>query len=234
MLTQHALQERAIRQDAEAARVFDLGQLWRSLCDGSWVVHHTFSTEERHLVLIQVSSASPPRPLQRRKLNVLESVLLGKRPKVVAYDSRRSLSSVTSCAQECLRKMGLAGREAQTTVLLTMAARASLRPDSAPRHGRSSQLEHEGQTYLVISVLRPDLRFPVALSDAEAAVLRSLLAGNSYAQISGARAVSPRTVANQLATAFKKLGVSGRRATIEYLIQQSAMSPFRETQALAR
>ncbi len=74
----------------------------------------------------------------------------------------------------------------------------------------------------MISALRPDLKFPVALSLAEAAVLRSLLAGNTYAQISGARAVSPRTVANQLATAFKKLGVSGRRATIEYLIRQSA------------
>jgi DNA-binding CsgD family transcriptional regulator len=72
-----------------------------------------------------------------------------------------------------------------------------------------------------VSVLRPDLSFPVPLSRAEAAVVRELVAGRSHAQISDSRATSPRTVANQLATVFKKFGVSGRGAIVHQLIQHS-------------
>jgi len=222
MTRQHALRELAVRQDAECARVFELADLWQHLCDGSWQVRDTFSTEERHLAIVHISLGGAARPLHPRKLRVLESLLLGTAPKVVAIDSQRSLSTVTACAQDCLREMGLEGRESRSTVLLTMSARASLRPDTGPRQGRMAELAAAGEGCFVVSALRPDLKLPVELSLAEAAVLRSLLAGHTYAQISGARATSPRTVANQLTTAFRKLGVSGRRATIDYLISASA------------
>lgn len=214
-----ALRDLAARQDSECARVFDLGELWRRLCDGTWLVHDVFSTDQRHLVLTQVSLVSRPR--DRRKLAVLERLLLGVPPKVVAFEDQRSLSTVTANAQTCLREMGLEGKEARSSVVLAMAARACLRPEAGPLNGRVSQVVFEGEPYLVISAARPDLKLPKELSLAEAAVLRSLLAGHSYAQISGARATSPRTVANQLTTAFRKLGVSGRRETIDYLISAS-------------
>lgn len=220
MARHDALRQLAVRQDSECARLFDLGELWRQLCDGSWLVRDVFSTDERHVVLAQASRA--PRALERRKLAVLERLLMGVPPKVVAFEDQRSLSTITASAQTCLRDMGLQGNEARSAVVLAMAARSSVRPESAPLHGRLSEVVLEEQTYLVISAARPDLMLPKALSLAEAAVLRSLLAGHSYAQISGARATSPRTVANQLTTAFRKLGVSGRRETIEFLITASA------------
>lgn len=222
MTRHHALRELAIRQDSECARVFALAELWRHLCDGDWLVRDVFSSDDRHLALVQLAHPAPARPIEKRKLAVLERLLLGVPPKVVAIDARRSLSTVTASAQTCLKDMGLEGRESRSTMLLAMAARAFLRPDSAPRHGRVSEVTLDGETLLVISAARPDLMLPRALSLAEAAVLRCLLAGQSYAQISGARATSPRTVANQLTTAFKKLGVSGRRETIDYLISASA------------
>ena len=119
--------------------------------------------------------------------------------------------------------MGLECKASQASVLLPMAATALLRRELANQQGRFSALEVEEDEYaVVVSALRPDLQFPVELSLAEAAVVRSLVDGHSHAQISGARARSRRTVANQLATAFRKLGVSGRRATIERLILHSA------------
>jgi DNA-binding NarL/FixJ family response regulator len=218
MTKQHALRELAIRRDSESVQIFELAELWLHLCDGSWQVRDTFSTDERHLAIVQVSRVSPPVPLPERKLQVLASLLLGTPPKVVAIDDKRSLSTVTAYSQDCLRVMGLAGGESRSTVLLAMSARAFLRPDTGPRQGRLVELAVGGEDCFAVSALRPDLKLPVKLSSAEAAVLRSLLAGHTYAQISGARATSPRTVANQLTTAFKKLGVSGRRATIDFLI----------------
>lgn len=220
--TTHALRPIAIQQDAEASRILRLGSFWQELCLGTWLFRDTFSTETRAFAILQRSPQNPPLPLDQRKLRLLESVLLGTPPKVVAMDNQRSLSAVTMAVQDCLRSTGVNTRASHASVLLTMAARALHRPESAPQLGRVSELEVAGVGYSVVSALRPDLQFPVALSLAEAAVVRSLVAGDSYAQISGARATSRRTVANQLATAFRKLGVSGRRATIQRLIQHSA------------
>lgn len=223
MTRPHALRELAILRDSESGRIFELAELWLHLCNGSWQVCDTFSTDERHLAIMQASPGLRAEPLPERKLQVLASLLLGTPPKVVAIDSQRSLSTITAYAQDCLRVMGLAGGESRSTVLLAMSARASLRPaTSGPREGRLVELAAGGEGCFVVSALRPDLKLPVKLSSAEAAVLRSLLAGHTHAQISGARATSRRTVANQLTTAFRKLGVSGRRATIDFLISASA------------
>jgi DNA-binding NarL/FixJ family response regulator len=217
-----SLRPAAIQRDAESASSFELEKLWEQVRCGAWHFVDTFASDERYLGLLCGSRAVPAVPLPDRKAALLERVLLGTPPKVVALESQRSLSSITAAIQDCLRSMGLPTKASQISVLLTMAVRAHYRPESAPQLGRLSKLHVDGETYFVVSVLRPDLQFPVPLSLAEAEVVRSLIAGQSHAQISGARATSPRTVANQLATAFRKLGVSGRRATIERLILHSA------------
>lgn len=220
--SQGALRALAIQRDAEAVAVFELRILWEHLCHGAWVFHDTFSTSERCYAVLR--SPQQPLPPGSRKLAMLESLLLGHAVKVVAMDFRRSQSSVTGAVQDCLRALGLGCRPSHTPVLLTMAAMAMNDADgaSASLRGRLSRLRNGDDEYVVISALRPDLYFPVRLSSAEAAVLRSLVAGQTHAQISGERARSPRTVANQLAGAFRKLGVSGRRATLGVLIQHSA------------
>jgi DNA-binding NarL/FixJ family response regulator len=218
--TQHALRPLAVQRDAEAGEAFELRILWERLRCGTWLFCDTFSTPERCYALLR--SPSRPEPLNARKLGVLETLLLGTPAKVIAFERGRSLSSVTNSTQECLRAMGLGCTASHASVLLSMAAIALLRNELATQPGRLSQLRVGHEEFSVLSALRPDLQFPVELSLAEAAVVRSLISGNSYAQISGERARSPRTVANQLATAFRKLGVSGRRAAIERLIQHSA------------
>jgi len=50
-----------------------------------------------------------------------------------------------------------------------------------------------------------------ALTEAETDVLQRILAGRSNTEIAFERASSKRTVANQIATMFKKLGVRSRR-----------------------
>ena len=221
---QVSLNQLATHQDTYASQPFALKELWANLRSGAWVIRDVFRTDERFLAVVRRSSTTRERQVSPSKLKLFERVLLGTPPKVVAIEGQRSLSSVTGAMQECLRSMGLSARSSQVPMLLTIAADAWHRPERAAVPGRLSELQFEGESYVVVSVARPDLRFPVSLSMAETEVLRRLLAGDTYAQISGARATSPRTVANQLATAFKKLGVSGRRATIERLIRHQALT----------
>jgi DNA-binding CsgD family transcriptional regulator len=211
----------AAERDAALSQSFDLSRLWLELCRGTWRFRDTFPTDNRYIALIEEPSARFPQPLKACKLGVLKRVLLGEAPKAVAIDLRMGLSSVAAAIQDCLLSMGIPGRLSQASVLLTMAACAAHRPESSPTLGRLTRVEHDGEGYWVVSVVRPDLVFPVPLSHAEAAVVRELVAGRSHAQISHLRATSPRTVANQLATVFRKLGVSGRGAVVHRLIQHS-------------
>lgn len=56
------------------------------------------------------------------------------------------------------------------------------------------------------------------LTEAERLVVQAVLDGRSNAAIAKARGVSPRTVANQLACAFRKLGVTSRTELAARLI----------------
>ncbi|HKO51097.1 MAG TPA: LuxR C-terminal-related transcriptional regulator [Polyangiaceae bacterium] len=211
----------AAERDAALSQNFDLTRLWLELCRGTWRFRDTFPTENRYIALIEEPSVRFPQPLKACKLSVLKRVLLGEAPKAVAIELRMGLSSVAAAIQDCLLGMGIPGRLSQASVLLTMAAYAAHCPESSPTLGRLTRVEIDGEGYWVVSVVRPDLSFPVSLSHAEAAVVRELVAGRSHAQISSLRSTSPRTVANQLATVFRKLGVSGRGAVVHRLIQHS-------------
>jgi DNA-binding CsgD family transcriptional regulator len=211
----------AAERDAALSQNFDLSRLWLELCRGGWRFHDTFPTDNRYIALIEEPRARFPQPLKACKLSVLKRVLLGEAPKAVAIDLRMGLSSVAAAIQDCLLGMGIPGRLSQASVLLTMAACAAHQPEHSPTLGRLSRVEVNDKAFWVVSVVRPDLSFPVALSHAEAAVLRELVAGRSHAEISNLRATSPRTVANQLAMVFRKLGVSGRGAVVHRLIQHS-------------
>jgi DNA-binding CsgD family transcriptional regulator len=61
-----------------------------------------------------------------------------------------------------------------------------------------------------ISIPRPDRALQAWLAPAEHAVISLLIEGMSYAEIAQARQTSIRTVANQVASGFRRLGVSGR------------------------
>ena len=63
---------------------------------------------------------------------------------------------------------------------------------------------------LVLSFPLPTPLLPRTLTDAERSVVLLVLEGKSNAQIAAERATSIRTTANQVASAFKKLGVRSR------------------------
>ncbi|HEY8944571.1 MAG TPA: helix-turn-helix transcriptional regulator [Polyangiaceae bacterium] len=69
-----------------------------------------------------------------------------------------------------------------------------------------------------MSVERPETLLRDHLTAAEYDVTCKVLEGASYAEISVCRSKSNRTVANQMASVFHRLGVSGRSALIARLL----------------
>lgn len=99
------------------------------------------------------------------------------------------------------------------------------RPRLTPPAGfRSARLDYEGRAILVMSYEVPDWEFPPTLTSTEQAVLRAMLNGASQQEIATARGVSYRTVANQIASAYGKLGV-GSRAEVAALLQRPRKAP---------
>ena len=71
------------------------------------------------------------------------------------------------------------------------------------------RFQHEGEELLVCSYPIPPACF-AALTPAELAVAEGILNGLSARQIAQRRAVSKRTVGNQIAHIYEKLGIGSR------------------------
>jgi DNA-binding CsgD family transcriptional regulator len=71
------------------------------------------------------------------------------------------------------------------------------------------RFEHDGQEHVIVTVpLRVTL--DPALTPAEISVARLIVGGRSNADIARARGTSVRTVANQVASLLRKLGLGSR------------------------
>lgn len=80
----------------------------------------------------------------------------------------------------------------------------------APVDLRVNVVEVAGVRYVVLSYALSDPSVSARLTEAERDVLTLLLWGLSNAEIARQRRTAVRTVANQIASIFQKLGVSSR------------------------
>jgi DNA-binding CsgD family transcriptional regulator len=111
-----------------------------------------------------------------------------------------------------------------------MKANKSKQPDPSatpgvPRNARAAQFSLGNERYAVFSFdLAADQHhaFLAVLTLSERAVATLCLQGMSSREIARKRAVSERTVANQLATIYRKLGVQSRRELRAFFRQFAA------------
>lgn len=84
-------------------------------------------------------------------------------------------------------------------------------PEVPPPRGLTARrMTLLGDEHIVLSFPIETPEVPSTLTNAERAVALLVLEGSSDAQIAAARGVSKRTVANQIAAVFRKLGVRSR------------------------
>ncbi len=81
---------------------------------------------------------------------------------------------------------------------------------SPPKNLHASRFEVGSDEYVILSYPARATELPATLTTTELEIYQAILAGHSNASIAKERGRSLRTVANQVAAIFAKLGVSSR------------------------
>jgi DNA-binding NarL/FixJ family response regulator len=174
-------------------------EAWTALVDGRWSLLDVFERGGRRYVVAvpnvpDVLSATRLGPLERAVFGLLAR---GRANKAIGYELGLSEGTVAGYIRDLRRKLG---HEA-----VRASARASV----------SEVVPVPLDATEVLAIVCDETPERVArlsrLSSAERAVVGLAVAGQSDKQIAARRAVSPRTVSNQLRSAYQKLGVGSRR-----------------------
>ena len=188
-----------------------LARLWTELTLGSCQVEEAqFSAQTCSLVVSRGRRASSSAAaLSKRDIEVLEQSLLAGVRKSVAAHFDLCPSSIAEILRRCFVFIGLSCWPSRIPLIVVVAAHA--RYAQAPLLQESRTIARDQRKLRQsVSISRPDSELAGYLSPAEHAVTRLLIEGKSYAEIAELRQTSTRTVANQVAAAFQRLGVSGR------------------------
>ncbi len=97
--------------------------------------------------------------------------------------------------------------------------RTSLTP---PEGLRAALLTSDAGEVVLLSYPAPSMLLPPGLTDAEREVVTSVLDGKSNAAIAEERGRSVRTVANQVNSVFRKLGVASRAELVALCARSAA------------
>lgn len=205
----------------------ELAALWEELIVGTAKIESWSHDAATWSVVASRSLGSLNAPLSGlrvRDTEILEQALLCGDRKLVASDVGLSCSTIAVILQSCFQFMGLDCLPSRIPGLVVAAAHARRHLAASP--GAFLKGTRARSRYTV-RVRRPDNVLQEWLAPAELAVIRLLIEGLSYAEIAGERQTSTRTVANQIASGFRRLGVSGRAELLCLLARWGLNAPPR-------
>jgi DNA-binding CsgD family transcriptional regulator len=211
---------------APRAEPIRLSALWTELVSGLCKIEQaTFDEQNCSLVVTRhpCGAGAGPVPLARRDVEVLERALIDGARKSVAMDLGLCPSSIAEILKRGSVFMGLSCWPSRIPLLLVLSVHASRAPELS-RAAAVVVAENQHFQRQTIGMVRPDNALAARLTPAEFAVTRLLVEGKSYAEIAALRHTSARTVANQLATAFQRLSVSGRAELVCLLAERKVAS----------
>jgi DNA-binding NarL/FixJ family response regulator len=178
--------------------------LWPAWLAGRWSLFDAFTAGgARYIVVIRNrESIVAQRALGSREQIVLESVLAGRSGKWTASELNRSESVIARTLRLALDKLG-----APDTATLAGVQALAFAP--LPDGGAEADL--------AIARTAPAARSLANLSNAERSIVADLFGGKRIPAIALERGTSPRTVAHQIGSVYRKLGASSRRELLALL-----------------
>lgn len=182
-------------QDGERALA-----LWQGLVRGTWSLVDRWDTDGKRYI---AAIPNPPTNLDPRALTPREGAAAklaadGASAKEIAYALGVSASNARALLSAALTKLGLRTR-ADLYRWSPTSADVHVLPTSPPIHALAIP-ERDPSTWTP----------PADLTAAEVEVARLAALGRTNAEIARIRETSVRTVANQMATLLRKLGVASR------------------------
>lgn len=206
----------------ERPGVHDRATVWFALVGGRWSVVDHFERDGRRYFVAQQNEPAEVhvRALSAREHAIAHLVAVGSPNKFIAYSLGLAISTIATHLAAAKRKLGVTSRLELISLLTafrptrerTSSADAVVRrPLMSSSDGTVHVLEPElaGTSYIAIS-LASERRLADPLSPVEREIVNDVLAGLSNLEIATKRERSARTIANQLASIFRKLGVGSR------------------------
>lgn len=216
---------RPTHHELDRPRRADLAGVWTSLINGEEVISECFFTDTRcGLVLAPArNSQAGARTglVTEGQRIVVEQVLRGTCQSAIAIELDVAPSTVALRAKKGLARLGVRTRPLQAHPLLMLAA--CVASGAAPTPYATE--EPGGEQKRVIAMPRPELCLSHTMPRAQLETVALLVEGRTYANIAQRRSTATRTTANQLATAFQTLRVSGRLQLIHRLFALSGWLP---------
>lgn len=202
--------------------VYPLFDVWRHLTQGEWQAVDAVCRETTCYLLVR-RLERPSKPMRQHRRRVLESILHGYGQKILAMDLGVASSTVAAAAKQALMGMGFDCLPSRVPLALVVVAQAS--EDVARMHVGKRLGFGSGETSsFIIELERPDSQLERLLPPAEVEVMKARIEGQSHQRIARVRRTSQRTIANQLASASRRLGVSGRLEIIGRLSQRVSVA----------
>ncbi|MFT3924465.1 MAG: LuxR C-terminal-related transcriptional regulator [Myxococcales bacterium] len=189
-----------------------------ALLSGRWSLVDRFDTDGRRYVVAYRNPAGlvDPRGLTPQERDVAALAALGNLNKEIAGDLGVSMSSVATALASVLTKFGLNSRSELPLFWRDLTGDAWRICD-----------EHGRLLVMTSSAARNDAHQLSAelLTTSELCVAIHIAEGHTYRQIAQVRGVAERTVANQLASIYRKLRVGSRTELAAYLARGERRRP---------
>jgi DNA-binding CsgD family transcriptional regulator len=192
----------------EPIREVDASAAWSELWNGEWkILDHVTGTPCHTMVCGLAPQGSATPLLSRVEIRLALGRARGVPMKALAADSGRSTATVRNTLASVRDKLKLRC-EAQLVLLFGGTNRDDWIP---PPPGLEATIAGCGPgERLLLHYPRPPWRLPPTLSGAERTVVRDILDGATQRDVARSRGTSQRTVANQMASVFRKIGVGSR------------------------
>lgn len=214
--------QRGMQLESQSAHATtDLAELWQGLLAARFFVVDTYCEQGRCYALLEHGRGRRrPRP---SGVTILQRVFRGESQKVIASELGLSVATVSCHSMRALRAVATQHHVSRAPIVLVMAALAAggLELEAA----RLEEVRADGRWLL--SVVVPGQSLRARLSASEWQVARLAIEGETHADMARARGTSERTIANQLAAVFDKLGAFGRSELRAMAVRSARALPGR-------
>lgn len=174
---------------------------WDELLGGAWAVtEHVAGASTRIILARSARGPACDDAIRVDEIDLAKRRAQGDSVKLIAIEIDRGAPFVSRRVATVMRKLKLK-TEADLVALLSERTPAGL---------TARRIHVDAGQFLVMRYPTPSWLLPPHLTSAERSIVLDLIAGRSRQAIARARATSPRTVANQVAAIFRKLGVESR------------------------
>ncbi len=206
------------RATTQAGAEVDWGSFWKRIAAGKLRVVESLCSESHCTLVLEEMLDADATPLSAADTRVLERILVGESQKAIALDWHSATSTIATKAIRCFRSFGLVCSSSTVPTALVMLVHVSL--GRVPSLNGEVTTSHDGR--ISISIRRPDRDLDGFFSAAERQMIAFLIEGITQREMAERRNTSPRTIANQVGSAYVKLRVSGRIAMIGFLLEKGA------------